>query len=618
MKKKKDFVKNHHTEELTYSKRMIVLLLCTVLIAIIILARLYSLQVIHHSEYYTRARNNLLTVIPIAPRRGLIYDRNGVLLAKNVTSQSLMLVGYKVKNVKKTITALKKIIPLSNKETELFYKNFKHNKKYDPTAIKVNLTEQQVAFFDAHKYEFPAVFIRADMKRQYPLSKITTPILGYVGRINQQDLSHINQRNYQATHFIGKLGIEKHYESLLHGTIGYAIAEIDASNKIVGSYRHIQFPREGRNITLSIDSRLQQKAYKLMSNKNGSVVAINPNNGDILAMVSTPSYDANQFVQGINQKQYAQLTQDSSHPLFNRSIRGLYSPGSTIKPFIAYSALKQHIITPQTSIFDPGWFKLPHSSHIFHDWKYNGHGKVNVTKAITVSCDTFFYHLAATMGIKKLDQSLDSFGFGKPTHIDLDEELSGIVPTPQWELAHKNHRWYTGDTVITGIGQGSLLVTPLQLAVATAMLAEHGKPVTPHLILNTTQTGHKQDGVTPSSTAWTTIDKAMQNVIKAPNGTATNFGKNFNYTVAGKTGTVQVFKKKSYKHMSQYLLPKKLRNNHLFIAFAPAKKPSIAIAVVVEHSSDADGIARKFLDYYFKLENQEKTNVQNGQKSRTK
>ena len=569
--------------------------------AVAVALRLTNLQLIHHQEFSTLSQKNLIAVIPLPPTRGLIYDRNGILLAKNIRSYNLMLTPYKIKNIKRTIHTITKIIPLSKNELDLFYRTKSQHRRYTPIPLKMNLSEQQTDLIYANRYRLPGVTIKTKLIRQYPFKQYLGSVIGYVGRINTA-LSERQQKNYQGTEFIGKIGVEKYYENILHGTVGYAIAEINASGDIVRFIKK-QPPVNGKNITLNIDSQLQKRSFKLMANKAGAIVAINPQNGNIIEMVSTPGYDPNQFVTGISQKQYSALTENHEHPLFNRSIRGLYSPGSTIKPFIAYYSLSHQIITPQSTIVDPGWFKLPHTTHVFHDWKYSGHGIVNVSKALVVSCDTFFYHLAAQLGIKKLDMSLFSFGFGHPTQVDIGEELQGIVPTPGWEIRNKHHGWYTGDTVITGIGQGSLLVTPLQLATATATLAAKGQHITPHLIHIPTTIEQRAKIQDPAfdqihQLAWSTVTKAMQNVILAPAGTAINYGKDSRYSVAGKTGTVQVFKKKTYRHVDVKLIPKRLRNNHLFIAFAPVDNPRIAVAVVVEHASDADGIARHVIDNY--------------------
>ena len=418
----------------------------------------------------------------------------------------------------------------------------------------------------------------------------------------------VDKKNYQATQYIGKVGIEKYYEKKLHGTVGYAIAEINAAGQIVRYLKRIP-PINGQNLTLSIDNRIEKLAYKLMQKNEGALVAIDPSNGEIIAMVSSPSYDPNLFVNGITTKDYQRLLNDPNHPLFNRDIRGLYSPGSTVKPFIAYYALANGILNSQDTIVDPGWFKLPHTKHVFHDWKHDGHSVVNVTKAIIVSCDTFFYNLASKLGIARLDEALAEFNFGESTHIDLGEELAGNLPKPISDPGHPT-RWYTGNTIEIGIGQGALTTTPLALAVSTTILANKGLLIHPHLLVKSTQPSTKRVTTTPISkttvfstdqNAWSTVTDAMQKVISSPHGTAIHFGKHAGYSVAGKTGTVQMYAKTRFHHKTSKLVPKELRNNHLFITFAPVNHPAIVVAIVVEHGEDADGIARHIIDRYLQL-----------------
>lgn len=606
---KSDHFKNHHREIFCFRQRTSIVIATLLLFSLIIIGRLVSLQLIHHKKYTALSNNNLLTLIPIAPNRGLIYDRNHILLARNIPAFSLAIIPAKTSNLEATIKALSRIIPIDTKGQSHFLKSLGRHHRYDPVPIKLNLTEKEVARFYVNRYRFPGVVIKADLIRSYPFKNIMTPVLGYIGRINANDLNQVNTENYSASSFIGKTGIEKYYEPSLHGKVGYTIAEIDASGNIIRNLKTLA-PTPGNNLSLTIDSRLQSYAYKVMGNNSGAVVAIDPNTGGILAMVSTPSFDANKFVNGISQKDFKTLVNAANHPLYNRAIRGLFSPGSTIKPFYSLAALSHHIITTKTTIFDPGWFRLAHTKHIYHDWKADGHGWVNVSQAIKVSCDTFFYNLAVQMGIKFMDNTLHEFGLGEKTNIDTSDELAGIVPSPAWKMRFQQHPWYTGDTIITGIGQGSLLVTPLQLAVATSMLAERGKRSVPHL-LKSSEDSHntvfahqnlqRQAVLQNQTNNWNTVIKAMQAVISGPQGTAVNFGPHA-YTVAGKTGTAQIYGKNRDEEYARTTLPRKLRNNHLFIAFAPVKHPQIAIAVVIEHAGVADGITAKIINKFFQLQ----------------
>lgn len=602
-------IKDPRYEAVRFKIRCLSAILFIALLTLLIIIRLCYLQIMEHKFYSTLSQQNLLYIIPTEPNRGLIYDRNGVLLAKNIPVFSLDIIPGKVKNINKTIKKLKKIITISDKDVEEFKHSLKEHHLFEPVPLKIKLTEQEVAKFYINQYRFPGVSVETRMMRYYPLGPLMSDVLGYVGRINAKELREVNSENYSASDYIGKVGIEKYYEKALHGTIGAEEAEINASGRIVRILKKIP-PIPGNTIYLTIDSKLQAYAEKALGNNNGAIVAIQPSTGQILAMVTKPDYDPNAFVQGLSNKAYQALVNAPSHPLYNRAIRGLYSPGSTVKPFIALGALNEHVISPQYTIYDPGTFQLPHTAHIYHDynWKIGGHGWVNVSKAIMVSCDTFFYNLAVNLGISRLDQILRNFGFGQLTHVDMPEELPGIVPSPAWKLAKQKQPWYTGDTVITGIGQGSLLATPLQLATATSIIAEKGMHLTPHLLLQmTTPTGKsmiqnpvaEKPVILDDPSIWNLVIRAMESVVSNPRGTAEEFGRHPGYSVAAKTGTAQVYGDQRDEEASRMNLPKRLRNNHLFIMFAPVNHPKIALAVVVEHASYADRIARKVTDFYF-------------------
>ena len=434
-------------------------------------------------------------------------------------------------------------------------------------------------------------------------------ILGYVGRINEKELNKIDQTNYAATNFIGKVGIEAYYEDQLHGEVGYQQVETDASGRIVRVLKRIP-PKPGENLYLSVDSKLQLASEKALGDNFGAVVVIQPSTGEILAMASNPTYDPNLFVKGMTTKEYNALQNAPGRPLFNRSIRGQYAFGSTIKPFLALEALNAHAITKSYKIKDPGYFSLPGSSHVYRDWKRGGHGTVDVIKAITISCDTFFYTVGVKMGISNIHAILNDFGFGQLTGVDIGEEIPGLVPSPAWKHKAKGQPWYPGDTVISAIGQGYMLTTPLQLANGTAILSMRGHGFKPHF-LTKWQDAQGKFHTKPPVTApvvhadpqyWDIVIEGMQKVIQ-PGGTAARFGHT-PYTVAGKTGTAQVYS--TYGKGQDKNLPKHLRDNSLFIAFAPIDKPEIAVSVMAEHSKDAKMIARKVFDAYFEEEKEEK------------
>ena len=596
--------KNKQFEYKLFQRRLLIAFLLILILSFTLVTRLIYLQIIQHDRYTTLSEKNQLTLLPITPNRGLIYDRNGILIAQNIPVFSLEIIPDKIKDVQKTIKSLQTIVPISDDDLKAFYKQLRQHRQFDTVPLKLKLEEDELARFYVNQYRFPGVVVRAQMIRYYPLGENMVDVVGYVGRINEQDLTNIDQTNYSATNFIGKLGIEKSYEDQLHGKVGYQQVETDAGGHIIRILKRIP-PVSGKTLYLTIDSGLQQAAMDALGENNGAVVAINPQNGDILALASNPAYDPNLFVKGITQQIYQTLQQDPRRPLYNRAIRGLYPPGSTIKPFLAIEALNSEVITPAFKISDPGYFMLPNSSHLYRDWKKGGHDSVDVSKAITVSCDTFFYTVGVKMGIKRINYIMNDFGFGQLTTPDIQEEIPGLVPNPEWKKRAKGQPWYLGDTVVTSIGQGYMLVTPLQQANAISQLAMKGEGYRPRLIYKTedpdgTITVLKPQPAPPiqvTSDIWDRVFTAMVNVLK-PGGTSAIIG-NAPYSIAGKSGTAQVFSTHGVKSDKNEQLAKHLRDNTLFIAFAPVEKPQIAIAVIVENSMDAKKTTRKVLDYYF-------------------
>jgi len=587
------------------AKRCFIALSILLVMIVAILLRLIYLQIIESSYYSTLSKNNRVEIIPIPPTRGLIYDRNGVVIAKNTPVFTLYLQPSKITDLATTIEQLSQDIPITAQEKQAFYKLRKQYRSIDQIPLKYELSEAEVATFAVHRYKFPGVTIGGSLIRNYPFANQVAHVVGYVGQINSKELAQIDKANYRATHYIGKTGIEKVYQETLHGHVGYQEIEVDAAgNKIRNLALTPAVP--GKNLTLTIDNTLQSIAYDALKGYTGAVVAIDPNNGEVLALVSNPSFDPNAFVNGLSIPAFQQLSSNPERPMYDRAVSGLYPPGSTIKPFIAIQGLNTQTIDPTEKIFDPGYFKLPYSNHLFHDWLRRGHGYVNLHQAIVESCDTYFYRLANKMHISKLDQILSQFGFGEKTHIDMPKELAGIVPTPDWKKRHKGHPWYPGDTLNTGIGQGYMLVTPLQLASATATLGARGKRYQPHLV-KSQSTGNVTIENLPKPLAsitladdayWEEVIHAMIGVIKEAKGTGYRYGRNTPYTVAAKTGTAQVFSTQD-KRVNKADIPLKLRDNGLFIALAPADKPIIAVAVIVEHSGViAPHVARKMIDYY--------------------
>lgn len=597
-------LKNYHKESRLFTNRVLAILAIGLVFFFAIIARLIYLQVINQKIYSSLSVHNLLKIVPIEPTRGLIYDRNGVLLAKNIPVFSLDIIPGEVQDVNKTIAALSNIISLSQSDIHAFNYALSRHRRYEPVPLKYKLNEKEMDLFYLNQYRFPGVIIQANMLRQYPLGNIMSNVLGYVGRINAQELRSVDPINYRPSDYIGKTGIERFDEKTLHGYVGSTLAETNAAGQIIKNFKSIP-PKPGKNLYLTIDSKLQAYAEKALGNNNGALVALQPATGQILALVTKPTYDPNPFVMGISAKAYHKLISDPNHPMYDRAIRGLYSPGSTIKPFQSLGGLNNNVITPQYTIFDPGWYRVPHTKHIFHDDVKSGHGYVNLHKAIKISCDTYFYNLAVKLGIRRIDNFLSLFGFGQPTNVEMPDELTGVVPSPQWKRANKGMPWYTGDTVNIGIGQGMLLVTPLQLASAASIIAEHGKHFQPHLTLKwqnanntfTPQPNTLLNTVTLNdSSYWNTVISGMQAVIDG--GTARLFGPHNGFTVAGKTGTAQVYGDYRDEETTDWQRPKRLRNNHLFIDFAPIKNPKIVIAVVVEHASYADTIAGNVTRFY--------------------
>lgn len=575
------------------------------LLSLILIGKVFFLQVIQYHRYTVLSNKNLIAIVPVAPLRGKITDRNGVILADNTLSYQLMVTPDRIKDMDASIHSLMQIIHVDEKDIQAFKKRRKHSRPYQKVLLKPNLSEKDIAIFYVNQYRLPGFSIGQQSKRYYPQGAITAPAIGYIGRINDKEIQSLDPVNYSATNVIGKLGIEKLYESKLHGQVGYEELETNADGHIVRKISS-KPAKPGENLKLSIDTRLQKIAYRALGHESGAIVGIDPQTGEVLIFVSKPSVDPNLFIRGMNQKTYSKLLNSPSHPLFNRITHGRYAPGSVIKPFYGVGSLDERIITPQTSIFDKGWFQLPGTKHIYHDWKYGGHGWVNIKKAIMVSCDTFFYSLAANSNITDLDAMLYPFGFGSKTGIDLPNEYSGIIPTPDWKLKHTGEKWYKGDTIISAIGQGFVSVTPLQLAYATAILATHGTGYKPHLVIQVDD----NPPATPivdrqihlkNANNWNIIIKAMQSVIKNPKGTGVHFGRDAPYPVAAKTGTAQLYGKKRDELYSGDNIDKRLRNNHLFISFAPINHPHLALAVIVEHSAQAAQISRQIYDTYFQL-----------------
>lgn len=602
-------IKNHHQEIYLTARRSMIALGFLCLLILLLIFRLAYLQIYKQDVYETLATQNWLDLVPIEPTRGLIYDRNGLLLAENVPVFSLDVIPMQVTDLNKTLTDIQKIIALNDNDITQFKKQLKQYRRFEEIPLKLRLTEEEVARFTENQHRFPGVMVKARLMRFYPYGDTFSHVMGYVGRINTQELSEIDPINYSASHYIGKLGVEKYYEEELHGKVGYEQVENDASGKSIRILKEIS-GTPGKNIYLTVDSGLQFAAEKALGEHNGAIVVIQPPTGQVLAMVSKPGYDPNAFVLGISQKDFQALQQAESKPLFNRALRGTYPFASTIKPYFALQGLETGFATTDFAIYDQGTFTLANSAHIFHDWVKRGHGRVDISRAITVSCDIYFYQLANRMGIKRMDAILTQFGFGAPSGIDLDDELPGVVASPEWKRTAKGMHWFNGDTLNSAIGQGFMQTTPLQLAAGVSTLANRGQRFMPYLLLGEQLPGKEYSPQQPipldpvvlqNKEAWDIVIDAMEDVIASPQGTAyKGFGHNFTYTVAGKTGTAAVVRRRNAdEEDKQENMPEKFRDHNLFIAFAPVENPQIALAIVTEHSHLAAETARMVFDYYF-------------------
>jgi len=602
-------IKDHIREEQAFLNRAIIAGLLVVLGMLLLGVRMIQLQVFEHEHYTTLSQDNRVKLVPLPPTRGLVYDRNGILLALNRPAYSLELTPEKVRDTDATLKRLAQHIRISEDDLERFQRLKRHKRRFDSIPVRFNLTQEEAARFAVVGHLFPGVDIKAQLLRRYPYGMATSHVLGYVGRISQKDLARIEQSNYAGTSHIGKTGLEKSYETTLHGEVGIQQVEVNSVGRIVRVLEETP-PTPGQDLHLHLDIHLQQIALDALGDHNGAVVAIDPTNGAVLALASKPGYDPNLFVEGISNKAYKALRSDHNQPLYDRALRGQYPPGSTIKPFIGLAGLETETIHYDTSIYCPGYYQLPGHEHKYRDWKKTGHGPMDLDAAITQSCDVYYYTLAHKMGIDAMSGFLSHFGFGHRTGIDLNGESRGILPSREWKRRTKRQPWYPGETVIAGIGQGYFLTTPLQLATATAALANGGHLLKPHVVdYLETRPQHTRAPV-PAAEAlipihsqanWDDVHSAMLHVVQGLRGTARRI-RTDHYLIAGKTGTAQVFSVGQEDEYEEENVSKKNRDHALFIAYAPADDPQIAIAVVVENGghggSTAAPVARKVMDAY--------------------
>lgn len=624
-------LKNYHNELHHFRLRLIVLAAIVFIGFGILFLRFYYLQVMKFDHYHTLAENNRISIIPVAPNRGLITDRHGKIVAHNFFVYTLEITPANVKNLDKTIDEISQLVEISSGDLKRFMKFKSRSHEFESIPIRTHLNEVEAAKFAANRFRFPGVEIKSRLFRQYPNGKLGAHIVGYIGRINDQDLERLEKKetlsNYKGTDHIGKSGIESYYEKALHGTTGFQQVEINADGKAVRVLSSTA-PVSGNNLTLSVDFNLQEIAEKAFGERRGALVAIQPKTGEVLALVSMPTFDPNLFVGGIDVKNWRRLNESIDKPLINRPLRGIYPPGSTFKPFVALAGLEAGKRAPPYTIRDPGYFTLPNSTHRYRDWKVGGHGYVDIKRAITVSCDTFFYGLAVELGIDKLSNFIRHFGFGEKSGIDLNGENSGLLPTPEWKKRRFKQPWYMGETVIVGIGQGYTLATPMQLAYATSVLANKGVAMRPQLVNRITDVKTGQNKlVQPIINDRIKLKEENLNIVKEgmmdvtlPGGTAARVGAGAGYKIAAKTGTAQVIGIKQNERYDEKSIAERHRDHALFIAYAPADNPQIAIAAIVEnggHGGSAAGpIVRQVMDYYIlgkhpeDMENNTSVNIQ--------
>ncbi len=589
---KDNFLENH-----IFLNRIIVLLIFMLLLVGGLVSRLVYLQVTGHEKYHSMATNNRIKVMSIPPTRGIIYDKKGRVLAENLPAYSLEIIPEQVPNIDETLARLQQLLLIPQEKIETYKKQRKRYKHFDSIPLLSQLSDEQLAKFAVQRHTFQGVDVHARLMRHYPYAELAAHVVGYVGRINEKELKKLPEAEYRAIHSIGKLGIERAYEDTLRGYSGYSEIETNAQGKPINELARIE-PIPGADIYLTLDMDLQKTAYEALGQYNGAVVAIDLETDGVLVAISRASFDPNLFVSGISYAEYKKLNTSKNKPLFDRILRGQYPPGSTLKPFIGLAGLEYNVTNFHQTLFCPGYYQLPNNPHKYRDWKKWGHRAVDLDTAITQSCDVYFYDLSLALGIDKISDFLYGFGFGEKTGVDLKGEKKGLLPSREWKRIHREQVWFPGETLITGIGQGFFQVTPMQLARATAILAKKGEMVTPYLAERIVYENRIQEIKRPEEKHLVLkaeniqdIHQAMIHVVHSARGTAKRIGKNITYQIAGKTGTAQVYTIKQDEKYNEDEIEFIMRDHALFIAFAPADNPKIAIAVIAEHGSHGSSVA---------------------------
>ncbi len=616
IRRRRSQIRDYQAEARLFASRAIVAFFGIVVLMGLLVANMYNIQVNQFQDYQTRSNDNRIKVVPIAPNRGLIYDRNGVLLAENRPVFNLELTPEKIKDIDATIQELQTILEITPEQIERFHRERKRTRRFKSVPLLTQLNEKQVAVFSVNQYRFPGVEISATLKRYYPYGEMLTHVIGYVSRINDRDMQRLireeKDANYQATRDIGKLGIEKYYEDLLHGTAGYQEVEVNSRGRVIRTLKYVP-PVPGKDIVLNLDINLQLYVHQLLDGRRGSAIVLDPRDNGVLAMVSSPSYDPNAFVHGISGKAYRDLLNDKNRPLVNRTTLGIYPPASTIKPFMAVAALQEGVITPNTTRNDPGYWRIPNSdTRPFRDWLRWGHGRVDVIKSIEESVDTFYYQIAYDLGIDRISNWMMMFGFGDYTGIDIYEESKANMPTRDWKMSRHKTPWYKGDTIPVGIGQGYWTATPMQIAKATSVLVNNGAVSAPHLLKSTIDNGDNFEEQETSEYVtyppiqnvpekyWDIAKEGMRRVNHGTRGTARRSFYNMSYQTAGKSGTAQVFGLGENEEYNADEIAEHLRDHALFTGFAPFDDPKVIVTLVLENagggSSNGGPMARKIFD----------------------
>ena len=608
---KREQLKDDYLENRLIRRRLVVAAIVIVVLLGLVLGRLYVLQVVEYEHFSTLSDSNRIRIKALPPTRGLIFDRHGVVMANNLPTYRLEIVREQVADLDATLEQLQQYVEYSEQDLKRFKQSIKRRRPFESIPLKLNLNDEEVARLAVNLHKFEGVEINARLTRNYPQGAHAVHALGYVGRIDERDLGEVDEVDYAGTTHIGKLGLEKFYEHELHGTVGVQQVEVNANGRTLRVLNESP-PIQGNNLHLTIDSRLQRVAEEAFAQQSGAVVAIDPNNGEILALVSMPIFDPNLFVNGISFENYNELRDSTSRPLFNRALSGQYPPGSTTKPFYGLAGLESKVNKKDQEVFCIGYYQLPNEPRRYRDWKKEGHGHMDLNDAITQSCDVYFYDLAYRLGIDRMAEFMAQFGFGKKTGVDSTGERSGLLPSREWKRRNEGMPWFPGETLITGIGQGALLVTPLQLANSTAAFSVKGTRYQPHLVKSVEKIPDYNRIDIASRVAgryeiqkqinWEHVHKAMVNVVHGLRGTAHRISFGMQYKTAGKTGTAQVFEIAQDAEYEEDEVAEKLRDHALFVSYAPADEPRIAVAVIVENgghgSSVAAPIARRIMDAY--------------------